>query len=70
MYNVCTNKCFFRANGSVQGGQALLFEEGRTYWGIDSCSHDEVYSCRHRFLRLAPHSAVNICLPDEGCEFW
>ena len=38
--------------------------------GSDPLSPYAMEPCSHGFIRFYPHDAVNMCLPEEGCEFW
>ena len=48
----------------------VLCEEGMTSWSLDPCISDAVDIYSHIFIILVPHGAVNMCLPEEGCELW
>ena len=48
----------------------MLREEWHTSRGLDPCSTDLVERFGHAFIILSPHGVLNMCLPDEGCEFW
>ena len=61
---------FSRASGILESGRVVLCEEGMTSWSLDPCISDAVDIYSHIFIILVPHGAVNMCLPEEGCELW
>ena len=61
---------FITSSGSFQYGQSVMLEDVGTSLRRNPFIPDVVESFCHEFIGLTPHGAVNICLPEGGCELW